>query len=228
MFDLRVKRGLLPLVAIAVAGVLSGCTNRDSVVVGAVPDDYRTRHPIVIEEKNEVLDLPVGASSHRMTWHQKAALGGFLDRYEDSGGAVVTMQIPEGAANSAAAHSVSNDFAALLHRYGVPKGYVHILAYQARPEDTPPIRLSYPVVKAAVGPCGRWPEDLMDTTENRNYANFGCSYQNNLAAQVANPADILGPRKMTPIDAENRDSAIGDYKAREVDDDFRARSEVDY
>ena len=32
------------------AAMLAGCATRDHVVVGAVPDDYRTNHPIVIGE----------------------------------------------------------------------------------------------------------------------------------------------------------------------------------
>ena len=44
---------------------------RDSVTVGAVPDDYRTNHPIVIAEKKQVLDLPVGASDRGMTAPQR-------------------------------------------------------------------------------------------------------------------------------------------------------------
>jgi pilus assembly protein CpaD len=78
-------------------------------------------------------------------------------------------------------------------------------------------------MKASVDRCGRWPEDILDTTENRHYADFGCSYQNNLAAQIDNPADLLGPRRQTEIDAENRAVAIEDYKAKDIDFD----SEVD-
>ena len=51
-----------------------------------------------------------------------------------------------------------------------------------------------------------------ETSENKHYANFGCSYQNNVAAQIANPADLLGPRKQTPIDAANRSAVIDDYQ----------------
>ena len=52
-------------------------------------------------------------------------------------------------------------------------------------------------MRAQTDKCGRWPEDILETSENKHYANFGCSYQNNLAAQIANPADLLGPRKQT-------------------------------
>ena len=39
--------------------LLAGCAKRDSITVGAVPDDYRTNHPIVIAEK-DAGDRPAG------------------------------------------------------------------------------------------------------------------------------------------------------------------------
>ena len=67
-----------------------------------------------------------------------------------------------------------------------------------------------------------------DTSENKHYADFGCSYQNNLAAQMANPADLLGPRKPSTIDAENRGAVIDVYRARGISDEFLGNSEVTY
>jgi pilus assembly protein CpaD len=218
-----------PILALAVAGLLAGCAKRDSITVGALPDDYRTNHPIVLTEKEQVLDLPVGILSHRMTHQQRVAIDGFLADYGDSGRSVLTILVPDGSPNAPAAARVAQDIAAFAYKRGVPHGHVQTLAYQAPADQTAPIRLTYPVLKAAVGQCGRWPEDILaQSDENRHYANFGCSYQNNLAAQVANPMDFLGPRKMTPIDAENRDTAIGRYKSGAVADRFWARSEVNY
>ena len=55
------------VLAAAAVALLSGCAKRDSITVGAVPDDYRTNHPIIIAEKEETLDLPVGASDRGAT-----------------------------------------------------------------------------------------------------------------------------------------------------------------
>ena len=60
-------------------------------------------------------------------------------------------------------------------------------------------------------PCGRWPTDLARDDNNGNYENFGCASQNNLAAQVANPSDLLAPRGMTPIDSERRTAVYQSY-----------------
>ncbi len=60
--------------------------------------------------------------------------------------------------------------------------------------------------------CGQWNEDILDTTQNRNYENFGCATQKNLAAMVANPEDLLGPRGESEIDATRRTNVINDWR----------------
>src|SRR5687767_3415912 len=70
------------VLAIVATALLAGCAKRDSITVGSVPDDYRTNHPIVIAEKEEVLDLPVSASDRGMTKQQRETLEGFLSGYD--------------------------------------------------------------------------------------------------------------------------------------------------
>jgi pilus assembly protein CpaD len=217
------------ILAIVAVALLSACAKRDSITVGSVPDDYRTNHPIVIAEREEVLDLPVGVSDRGMTQQQQASLEGFLSGYDRDAGAVLTILAPVGAANEVAASYAAKDFAHVAKANGVSPSRIVISAYHAgSPDVSAPVRIAFTAMKAQTGKCGRWPEDILkENANNKHYANFGCSYQNNLAAQIANPADFLGPRKPAPIDAENRDSAIEQYKSRGVAGDFNSNSEVD-
>lgn len=206
------------VLAIAAAALLSGCAfqKRDSVTVGAIPDDYRTNHPIVIAEKEEKIDLPVSASQRGASAPQRATLEGFLSGYDKSAAPALNIITPSGSANAAAAADAARDFAHIAKDNGVPASRIMIASYQALPEETAaPVRVSFTAMRAQTNKCGRWPTDVLETSENKHYANFGCSYQNNLAAQIVNPADLLGPRKQTPIDADNRGRVIGDYQSGE-------------
>jgi pilus assembly protein CpaD len=212
----RASAGLV-LTAAAVA-LLSGCAKRDSITVGAVPDDYRTNHPIIIAEKEQTLDLPVGASERGATAAQRASLEGFLAGYDKSAAPPLNIITPAGSANSVAAAEAAQDFAHIARQSGVPASRIMVASYQAMPEEvSAPVRVSYAAMRAQTDKCGRWPEDLLQTSENKHYANFGCSYQNNVAAQIANPNDLLGPRKQSPIDAANRETVIDDYQAGDSD-----------
>ena len=218
-----------PVLAVAVAALLAGCAQRDSITVGAIPDDYRTNHPIVIAEKNQKIDLPVGAGDRGMTGSQRDTLLGFLDGYDKSAAPTLTIQIPSGSANEVAATAAARDFGRLAIAAGVKRNRIVITSYQAASvEISSPVRVAYVAVRAQTDKCGRWPDDLVDTAENKHYADFGCSYQNNLAAQMANPADLLGPRKPSTIDAENRGAVIDVYRARGISDEFLGNSEVTY
>jgi len=211
------------------AALLAGCANRDSIHVGSIPDDYRTNHPIVVGERERVIDLPVAASAHKVSREQAQVLAGFIDDYDPKSGAAVRVLVPRGSANAGAASAVAAQMVDVIGRQGVPYGSILVNSYDAgAPDVSAPIRVSYTAVTASVGKCGRWPSDLTETADNKHYANFGCAYQNNLAAQVANPYDLLGPRKTTEIDPENRANAIRRYKDRAVSADVRASREINY
>ncbi|PAP99306.1 CpaD family pilus assembly protein [Mesorhizobium mediterraneum] len=225
----RHYRPAIPVLAIAVAALLAGCAKRDSITVGAVPDDYRTTHPIVIAEKIQKIDLPVGAGDRGMTGSQRVTLLGFLDGYDKSAAPALTISIPSGSANEIAATAAGRDFARLAIASGISRNRIVVTTYQSvSAEASAPIRVAYVSVKAQTDRCGRWPEDLLETSENKHYADFGCSYQNNLAAQMANPADLIGPRKQSDIDAENRGEVIDVYRQRGISDEFLGNSEVEY
>jgi type IV pilus biogenesis protein CpaD/CtpE len=63
--------------------------------------------------------------------------------------------------------------------------------------------------------CGAWPKDLSDLPDNAPYENYGCAQQNNIAAMVANPQDLVTPRRETPADAMRRIKAMDNYRAGE-------------
>jgi len=68
------------------------------------------------------------------------------------------------------------------------------------------------------GPCGLWPEDLGPSIknksyfENKQYYNFGCANQRNLAAMVDNPSDLVQPRPETPAYTARRTAAFEKYR----------------
>ncbi|MHB2266641.1 CpaD family pilus assembly protein [Aliihoeflea sp. PC F10.4] len=223
------SRSMRAILLAGVATMLAACAQTDSVHVGSIPDDYRTNHPIVIQEKQETIDVPVGVNDYDATSIQRAALTGFMARYDTDAAPMVQILVPYGSANSAAAGRIASQFASQIKRNGVPQNRVVTQHYQAPPEAVAPIRLSYANMRAQVASdCGRWPEDMNARVDNKNWTNFGCSYQNNLAAQIANPADLITPRARTPIDAENRSNAIDQYRSRQVSPTFRGASELEY
>lgn len=201
--------------AILLTGVmLGGCAKVHDIEVGSVPDDYRTRHPIIISEKEEVVDIPVASTDSKMNYGTTSIVRGFARQYRQNSTGAVQIMTPVGSPNTGSASHVADQIRKVLVEEGVPRGRIQVTSYQAAAQnDAAPVRLSFRAIGASTGPCGRWPADLVtNTMENKNYENFGCATQNNLAAQIANPSDLIAPRGMTPIDAQRRDAVIESYR----------------
>ncbi len=203
-------KAILPLILVLSA---SGCANVHNVEVGSIPDDYRTRHPIVVSENLVAIDLPVVASDAKLAFADKGRVEDFADRFRASGADSIQVQLPSGSTNEFAASRVSGGIVEALRKRGVDRNHIFVQPYSAVGSTGPvPIRLSYAALVAKTGPCGRWPEDLTETSENKNYFNFGCANQQNLAAQIADPRDLLSPRGMDTIDAQRRTTVIDNYR----------------
>lgn len=203
-------------IALYLAGsalLLTACGN-SQLTTGSIPEDYRARHPIVLADGETVLDLPVSAGDVRLTTGMKDTVRGFAQNFTATPAGIMQIQVPQGSYNASAAQYIAGEIRRELTRFGIKPQRILMSRYSAAPTgDAAPIRLSFVSTKAMTGQCGEWPADLSDNTfGNKNWYNFGCASQNNLAAQVANPTDLVAPRAMTPIDAAQRAKVISDYR----------------
>ncbi|MBB4066458.1 CpaD family pilus assembly protein [Gellertiella hungarica] len=208
-------RKLLRLSALGLAAmVLQACgTPHDDLKTGAIPDDYRTKHPIVLAEVQQSVDIPVASGDRALTIGTQDVISGFLADYRNQSSGVLTIAYPSGSVNAAAAQGMRRQFRQLAIQAGIPPKRIRESTYQAEPDGgLAPVRMSFNAVKATTEQCGQWPSDILHTSENTNWENFGCATQSNLAAQIANPTDLVAPRAMTPIDAKRRTTVIGLYR----------------
>ncbi len=212
------RKGGTAAIGLALVTLLSGCENysKRHFTVGAVSSDYRSRHPIVISEKEQTMDIPVATGTFSLPRPERSAVVGFINLYKKSASGSISVLIPSGSANEGAARIVAKEIVREMRDNGVPRNRIITAPYQASNHgSSAPVRISYAAIQAGVNGCGQWPADLSADTENKNYHNFGCATQNNLAAIIANPSDLLGPRGSTPIDAERRSKVVEAYRNAE-------------
>ena len=92
----RVFRIAGALVGLAV--VLGACTHTDGVAVTAsVPDDYRLRHPIAIQEADRSVVIFIGHARGRLSGPQRADVMGLAQLWLQEGTGVITrlLNIPK-------------------------------------------------------------------------------------------------------------------------------------
>ena len=197
------------------ATLLAGCGARpDRATTASIPDDYRTRHPIVLAESAQTMDIPIATGDRSLTMAMRDNIRGFAADHAAKSRSAVQIMLPRGSANAATANYLRKDIRTTLAAAGLKRDQLIETSYDASGYGAnAPVRLAFFAITAQTGPCGQWPEDLAENTmENRNYHNFGCATQSNLAAQIANPMDLVQPRGMSPIDAERRGNVIEDYR----------------
>jgi pilus assembly protein CpaD len=129
----------------------------------------------------------------------------------DSGNSRLVVAVPSGGANEVAAMYAVGEVRDILRDRGFGEAAISVEAYSAEGAADPPIRVSYMRYVAEAPACGDWSTNLADEPMNLPYPNLGCAQQRNLAVQVANPADLLGPRSETPRSSERRDTVFNKY-----------------
>jgi pilus assembly protein CpaD len=197
---------------------LAGCKTLDDEPGGHVAGwtlvDPTQRHPIMVSQQPSTMTVRVARGSQGLTPAQKGQVATFLERYRvaDAGNSKLVIAVPSGSPNESAAVRAVGEIRQLITAYGFSEANVAIEPYHDGRDAGAPIRLSY-LRYVAEGPeCGRWTTNLADESRNLPYPNFGCAQQRNLAAQIANPADLLGPRTVEPADAERRAVVFDKYR----------------
>jgi pilus assembly protein CpaD len=196
------------LLASAVALSLVGCRPDEAGthVAGWSIADPAARHPILVSQQPSSLNMRIPRGAYGLSPHQRAQVAQFVDRYRtaDSGNSKLVISAPSGAANEVASMQAVAEIRYLLRDIGFDETAVTVEAYHEERDPQPPVRISY-LRYVAEGPnCGRWPTNLARQPDNLSSPNLGCAQQQNLAAQVANPGDLLGPRTRTPATGERR------------------------
>jgi pilus assembly protein CpaD len=204
---------------VGLAVVLGACTHTDEVLTASVPDDYRQRHPIVIQEADRSVVIFVGHARGGLSASQRADVMGLAQTWLHEGTGAISADVPVDTANARVAADSFREVRALLAASGVPPRGIVVRHY--RPDDPrqmATIRLNYPKMSAVAGPCGQWPEDLGSSIrnksyfDNKDYYNYGCAYQRNMAAMVDNPSDLVQPRSETPAYTTRRSEAFEKYR----------------
>jgi pilus assembly protein CpaD len=205
------------LVGIAIA--LGACTHTDEQLTASVPEDYRLRHPIAIQEADQSVVIFVGHARGGLSASQRADVMGMAQVWLHEGTGAIKADVPVDTSNAAAAADAFREINALLSAAGVPPRGILVHRYHPQdPRQMATIRLSYPRISAVAGPCGLWPEDIGSSSknkgyyDNKSYHNFGCAYQRNMAAMIDNPSDLVQPRPETPAYTTRRSEAFEKYR----------------
>ena len=194
------------LAAVLMAGSCS-TTDPNSVVW----EDGARNHPIAVEPSYRDLKIQFAGGADGMNAEDAAKFDAFVADYRVHGNGSLGISVPNGPASRAAITYFGERAAAT----GISRDKILVSTREAANGDAR-VDVSYIAYSARTEACGDWSENESYTLDNRTPKRFGCSVQQNIAAMVADPRDLLGPGAMGPVDTTRRSNVMEHYEKGEI------------
>jgi pilus assembly protein CpaD len=197
-----VRRSIVGTMAVAVVLGVGGCRLLDDETARFLSEPTE-RHAIGLAKRWTSLHVEAGGSG-RLSSNQSADVAGFVHSYREQGTGVLRVSLPQSSAGRAATGHLARQIRAIALEVGVAPERIVSGRHEARRGEPPAVVVSF-VRPVAVAPeCGDWSADLGRDHERIRYPQFGCAVQRNLALNVANARDLIGPQEETPTSSEHR------------------------
>ncbi|MFN3512116.1 MAG: CpaD family pilus assembly protein [Phenylobacterium sp.] len=201
-------------VLLAAAGVLAACaTTVDQQ--GQVAEPLTPTEQWRAELSTHPEEILLAAHASGLSPRQADALAAFAAGWREVEGGTITIQAPSGGAEPASAYRAAEAARAFLVAQGVPGDLIRTVGYRPGDEGPAPLRIGYLRHSVLLPECGREWTNIARSASNRVQPNFGCAVTANMAAQIANPADLAGPRSFEPGDAQRRGVVLDKYRKGE-------------
>jgi len=207
----RRARAIRTVAIIALAGLAAACATPKPPRPVTDRAGLTTTEQFSIHVSSQQDQIQLAPHAEGLSAAQRAALAELVERWQDAGGGPIVIQTPShgGGETYRSATNVELELAAL----GVMEDRIKLVGYDSEDHPGSPIVVGFDHFTAKGPVCGRSWDNFTSTNENKPDSNFGCAVTANLAALVANPADLAQPRPVDPADAGRREVVLGKYRA---------------
>jgi pilus assembly protein CpaD len=196
---------LRPVLAAASLALLAGCTEPLSVT-GYSPSEQPSELQVSYARLTQPLRYQAG--SDRLAPGERERLIAFAQRREMMTGD--NVQIATAPTSDALARRRVQAAVAALASGGVRFFNVSQTTDSALPRDTAEFRLDRHLV--TLPRCPNWSSEPQNWS-NRPSSNFGCSNTTNLGLMLADPADLVGGRRLGPSDGTHEALGVRRYRS---------------
>ncbi len=187
---------------------LAGCASNENPYVpqerytGTVLDG----HAITARSERQFLQVDLNAEDSQLRRDEVKEIEGFLARYIDHGHGPLLLSVPANGENEEIAIQAVVEARDMAWGTGVNYEDMVGMAYDATGQVDAPMILAFDSYKAVKPQCmGLGAYDIADAKSNSALPSLGCAIRSNMAAMIADPADLLGER---PLDEGSLDRRI--------------------
>jgi pilus assembly protein CpaD len=204
------------LAAVLAAGSCAAPSN--DLVTTTDPDVI---HPITVQPQYRAIRVSFSGSEAGLMPEDAAKLDGFARDYLYHGDGSISISPPDGPDSERAIHYFGERLAGM----GVPRNRILVGSHPVTNGDGR-VEISFVSYTAHTTPCGDWSKNAADTADNLPMPDLGCSTQHNIAAMVADPRDLEGPRGMDAADTTRRTAVMGHYERGEASQQAKHTSDA--
>ena len=209
---MKTKKHLLIGAALGGFLFLAGCQSNGGA--GNVPVEYFTgtsldRNAIGVTQHTEYLEVQMDARDTQLRIPELMKVREFLDTYTDVGHGPLVISMPKDAENPQLAVGAVSEIRQLAWEAGVSYEDMLGAAYNADGRNATPVVMAFKTFKAVAPKCQSFAEiDVSIAVSNSDLPNLGCAVRTNMAAMIAEPADLLGERELSEGDLVRRSTQL--------------------
>jgi len=188
----------------AVAGslmVFSGCQSSSGSGNVPIENFYGTpldRHEIGVKQHKEYLEVKLDSRDTQLRISEVMKVRSFLDKYADVGHGPLVISMPKSAQNPQLAVGAVAEIREFAWEAGISYERILGAAYVAEGRAETPVVMAFKTYKAVAPDCPSLAEiDMANAVSNSVMPTHGCAVRTNMAAMIAEPADLLGERELT-------------------------------
>lgn len=214
--------------AIGLAGTTGCASNSGSTIpVEYLEGTVFDRNEITVSKKTEYLEIVLNPGDTQLRIPEKNKIHAFVQGYVESGHGPLIMSMPQGSPNPQLSVQAVAEAREIAWEYGVEYEQIAGGAYDARPTGAgAPLVLAYTAFDANAPECPSLATlDLSDVSSNNDLPTLGCAVRTNMAAMIADPADLFGEREHVEGDIERQGVVLGKYRAGEPTGSTRTNEE---
>ena len=200
-----------PALGAVLALTLAGCAAATNGQMNVAPMTPLSQYVLQVEPGVDRIALAV--HDQGLSANQYEALRGLVSRFGAERASVLRIESPSGNDPVAAAQAYAMRDA--VQAMGVPGQMIQVIGYSA-PDPRAPVLAGFEVLRAHVPDCAAEPRDMSTRVSNLPSGGFGCAVTANMAAQIADPRDIRGPRNLQPADSGRAAVVFARYRQGEL------------
>ncbi len=185
-----------------------------------------SRNEIGVVSRTEFLEVEIDPSAGELSPADRARIRSFVGAYAQSGHGPLVLSLPAASTNPQLAVTAVAEARSIAWEHGVEYDEIDGTSHGAGETTAQPMIIAFQAYDAVAPDCAsKATLDFANVAANNNLPTLGCSVRTNLAAMIADPADLLGTRPLDQSDIERREVILEKFREGEPTGAVRADEE---